>query len=1322
MLQLLAPLKPGTPEGGGAKVKLDKPAVMVGSRRSAMLHLPSSTVSKAHCLLVLIRGGVYVRDLASTTGTTVNDQSVREQTMVDGDEMQVGRFRFKLIDPRPMEVDKPTTRPVALLVTKDGLGRQYKFPAGERCVLVGRRETADVSLKDSLVSAAHLALVRLDGVGGTGWAAYDLGGRGTTHNGRPLIRNVLQPRDKLQVGSHTLSLRVAEAPAVVETPPAVEAEVPAVADLQGEPPVVDDVIEEVEQPTVEPEASAEHADVEAASEVLQEDDDVEFAPPAEDATEPETSAETEQEAEELDEQPTQDEESSVEVVESPPPVEEAEPAVEVAQEEEPLSLAADDEPETASPLEDIVKAAAEVEQVQDAEEENDVLIEAVVEDEVEEVDKPSEVVEDTSVAILEVEPPALPDQADDELLELASDVGEAVGTDEDSAEPEQALEAVEESLEPAAEEDEPVELVDEPVVLVAEPEPIEGPIAFEDAPDEIEEEPPTLDLSDLDFVEPASDQEEIADSVSGTPESSVAPKPAVERAPSAVEAESAPRRSKGNRRRRPDQPVPASVKLPAAVVPGDETLESLHTAPAEPTVSEPALETETVADAPLPIAAETPRVTEPQTPVVPPTHWQADWEAGRAGRVAAHFGSFGKAPPLAEAPPPLVNTSPPAEEELPVEELAPADAPAAVQSEMSLDASPVEPVEAAPDEAANEQPVDAFFSPTPEIIDELDIAPDARPTIVPDRPARVGFTASGAGAIDLDEIESAVTGPFSSVSFLEQDATARQDSAIGSDVLDPSFVIPETSGLTGFVASPVEAAPPIDVEPPEPEAEVDVTAEPAAVAVEPLVTVEEAGGFLRTVREGVAAPATDADARDEAAPSDFDFTSYQAQANGKADASVSRPAPRRRPSTPPRPQMRSAEDLSLNTPKGGFWSRMSRGSRAAAVLAMMLVAMAVTVVAIQRLSAPLSTVKLVLPIETPANLPASSLAREQGALVTRASDGDIRREAVSILQRRTPGFEPGWLLSFDIDDVYPDVQDNALVLSRDSTDPAAARLRLHALGMAIAAADSDKRAEATQLDERSRARADELGRKQAEVAQVEADLAELRSQQRQQSADVIAGDPVMLRTQIRETETERGSMEAKAARARADVAALQDVSDDAGPDGRPDEVLLALRARVEQREDELSPSVEAELQRQIELREAELEGERQRAMQDLRRASASALAGAERLGRRADDLRLQLATVEDRLAADLRLRSDIARLVERRDALDARTTELKSQATVDQVVRSSLVYALPPTASSIEVQTAEDKRMERTLYALLGIFAIGLLCLYLVLRRPSTLA
>ncbi|MGI9648064.1 MAG: FhaA domain-containing protein [Acidimicrobiia bacterium] len=80
---------------GSRRMALGKNRSLVGRSRRADIMLGDDTVSRAHSLLWFDSGGCWIQDLASSNGTSLNGQPVREATSLrDGDLVGFGQTRF----------------------------------------------------------------------------------------------------------------------------------------------------------------------------------------------------------------------------------------------------------------------------------------------------------------------------------------------------------------------------------------------------------------------------------------------------------------------------------------------------------------------------------------------------------------------------------------------------------------------------------------------------------------------------------------------------------------------------------------------------------------------------------------------------------------------------------------------------------------------------------------------------------------------------------------------------------------------------------------------------------------------------------------------------------------------------------------------------------------------------------------------------------------------------------------------------------------------------------------------------------------------------
>jgi len=81
--------------GRGKKLRLHHEMTVVGRRRDCNLCIPSSEVSRRHCLLHFHDGYLTVEDLKSINGTFLNDQEIVERSVVyPGDRLGIGPVHF----------------------------------------------------------------------------------------------------------------------------------------------------------------------------------------------------------------------------------------------------------------------------------------------------------------------------------------------------------------------------------------------------------------------------------------------------------------------------------------------------------------------------------------------------------------------------------------------------------------------------------------------------------------------------------------------------------------------------------------------------------------------------------------------------------------------------------------------------------------------------------------------------------------------------------------------------------------------------------------------------------------------------------------------------------------------------------------------------------------------------------------------------------------------------------------------------------------------------------------------------------------------------
>lgn len=83
----------------GEEAILDADLLTVGRDPENHLFLDDVTVSRHHARVVRAAAGFVVEDLNSLNGTYVNRSRIERHQLVDGDELQIGKFKLAFLEP-----------------------------------------------------------------------------------------------------------------------------------------------------------------------------------------------------------------------------------------------------------------------------------------------------------------------------------------------------------------------------------------------------------------------------------------------------------------------------------------------------------------------------------------------------------------------------------------------------------------------------------------------------------------------------------------------------------------------------------------------------------------------------------------------------------------------------------------------------------------------------------------------------------------------------------------------------------------------------------------------------------------------------------------------------------------------------------------------------------------------------------------------------------------------------------------------------------------------------------------------------------------------
>jgi diguanylate cyclase (GGDEF)-like protein len=116
----------------GRRIPLDAEEIECGYRAQNAIRFEDDALSRRHARFTRKGSSYIVSDLGSTNGTFVNDESVREKTLHDGDEIKMGLTIVKFL--RGDQVDLHYHEEIYRLMTFDGLTRVHNKRSFESAI------------------------------------------------------------------------------------------------------------------------------------------------------------------------------------------------------------------------------------------------------------------------------------------------------------------------------------------------------------------------------------------------------------------------------------------------------------------------------------------------------------------------------------------------------------------------------------------------------------------------------------------------------------------------------------------------------------------------------------------------------------------------------------------------------------------------------------------------------------------------------------------------------------------------------------------------------------------------------------------------------------------------------------------------------------------------------------------------------------------------------------------------------------------------------------------------------------------------------------
>jgi len=175
----------------GQSVQLKVGQTSIGRDQGNDIQISDASVSREHAVIISSSTDSRIVDLGSSTGTTVNGESVGGGKVGPGDVMSIGENKMSFVavdaanEPEIAEagasdatvfMETPSGGVSAVLVVQSGPDTGKSFQVVEGDNLIGRDSSANILLSDQAASRRH-AILRKSGMS---YALYDLNSSGGT--------------------------------------------------------------------------------------------------------------------------------------------------------------------------------------------------------------------------------------------------------------------------------------------------------------------------------------------------------------------------------------------------------------------------------------------------------------------------------------------------------------------------------------------------------------------------------------------------------------------------------------------------------------------------------------------------------------------------------------------------------------------------------------------------------------------------------------------------------------------------------------------------------------------------------------------------------------------------------------------------------------------------------------------------------------------------------------------------------------------------------------------------------------------------------------